>query len=107
MRESSKVSAFGCGVAVALFLGLFVAVWGVGQTGDCWSNCVADEDTVMSPWPLAVWAAALGASWMCACAYVWARSLCRTDSRGRRWVSAATASTMTVPLVWALTLVVR
>ena len=105
MRASDKVSAFGCGLAVTLFLGLFVAVWGVGQTGDCWRNCVAGEDTVMSRWPLAVWAAALAVSWMGACTYLWARSLCRTDSRGRRWISAATASTMTLPLVWVLALV--
>jgi len=106
MRESSKVRAFGWGVAVALLLGLFVAVWGVGQTGDCWSNCDPDEDTLMSLWPLAVWAAALGVSWACACAYMWARSMCGTDSRGRQLVSALTASTMTLPLVWVLTLVV-
>ena len=91
--------AIGGGALVALIVGFFIALAAVRGSGDCWSNCDPDVDTVVNVAPLGIWVVAVGLSWATLCLYLWAQ-LYRSQADWRGQVDAAlVALLVTAPLV--------
>jgi hypothetical protein len=97
--DNVRIGAIAWGMVVALLIGFFVAVAAVKGSGDCWSNCDSDVDTVYNVAPLGIWAAGVGLSWAALCLYLWAQLYRSQAGWGEQVKAALVALVATAPLV--------